>query len=141
MADSDNHSLIGKALLSLRRGLLPFVEREMRAAGREASDRSQPSRFSLKAASDDVAGLLFVITSNWNGVFGQKLGRIEQALVFELREHRNSWAHQKVLDEDDTYRVLDSTERLLRAIGADDEANTVKEIRLESRQAKAPITG
>ena len=47
-------------------------------------------------------------------------------LVSELREVRNSWAHQNPFSLDDTYRALDSVQRLLSAVSAAAEADEVE---------------
>ena len=45
-------------------------------------------------------------------------GMRNAALVSELRDVRNRWAHQEQFSSDDTYRALDSTHRLLTAVSA-----------------------
>ena len=57
--------------------------------------------------------------NSWNSVFGKKLGSSERTLVSELRTVRNDWAHQKSFSTDDAYRALDSIQRLLSAISAE----------------------
>jgi len=56
----------------------------------------------------------------WYGVFGKVLGPVERALVSELIDDRNRWAHQKPFSTGDAYRVLDSVQRLLTAISAEE---------------------
>ena len=57
----------------------------------------------------------------WNEVFRNTLGHAERSLVSELRDVRNSWAHQQAFSSDDAYRALDSIEppadRRLRRAG------------------------
>ena len=43
----------------------------------------------------------------------------------ELRETGNRWAHGEAFTADDTYRALDTMERLLTAVGRADEADEV----------------
>lgn len=45
------------------------------------------------------------------------LRRSDDALASELRDTRNSWAHNSAFSADDTYRALDSMERLSKAMG------------------------
>jgi DNA-binding GntR family transcriptional regulator len=78
---------------------------------------------------------------NWNSSFGRRLSRLERSIVNELREHRNNWAHQATFTDDDAYRVLDSAERLLRAIGADSEAKAAKALRLELNKSTNRFEG
>ena len=66
----------------------------------------------------DAAGLLRVMERSWNQVFRSSLGRTERSLVNELRDVRNRWAHQETFSTDDAYRALDSTQRLLAAVGS-----------------------
>lgn len=120
---------VGRALDLLVRGARPFVERELQGSYGDRwvetvqnSLRSQ--RDVPKSEGDDFAWdaqlILIVMTEHWNQVFRQKLGPFERSLLSELREFRNSWAHQREFGFDDTYRVVDSVERLLTAIGSGD---------------------
>lgn len=120
---------VGRALDLLLRGAKPFVERELQAAYGDRwvetvqnSLRSQ--RDVPKSTGDafawDAQLILIVMTEHWNQVFRQKLGPFERSLLSELREFRNSWAHQREFGFDDAYRVLDSVERLLIATGSGD---------------------
>ncbi|MDA0586683.1 MAG: Swt1 family HEPN domain-containing protein [Planctomycetota bacterium] len=67
----------------------------------------------------DAHALLTIMWDHWNAAFRSKLGLFERSLVAELRAFRNRWAHQRGFNFDDTYRLLDSTQRLLSAIGAE----------------------
>jgi predicted AAA+ superfamily ATPase len=58
----------------------------------------------------------------WNDVFKKTLGQAERSLVSELRDARNKWAHQEAFTTDDAYRALDSIERLLTAVSAQEAA-------------------
>ncbi len=121
-----NHERVGKALDLLKAGLGPFVEREVRAAVEAGILDAQPLRqytedrvLGSKPIADwDASGLLKLMWDRWNYVFRHILGRTERSLVSELRDHRNSWAHQERFSSDDAYRVLDSAERLLTAVSA-----------------------
>jgi hypothetical protein len=54
----------------------------------------------------------------WSDLFQNsgRLTRMERALVNELREWRNRWAHGETFSEADVARVNDNAERLLEAI-------------------------
>lgn len=67
--------------------------------------------------------------------FSEVLSRAEQNLAGELRAVRDSWAHRKPFSPDDAYRALDTTERLLRAIGAAPAADKIKRSRLDVQRA------
>lgn len=66
--------------------------------------------------------------------FRDSLGRVGQTYCSELRDVRNAWAHNETFTEDDTYRHLDTAERLLGMVGAPDIADEVRQIRLSLRR-------
>lgn len=68
-------------------------------------------------------------------VFNGELSRAEQNLASELRVVRDSWAHRKPFSADDTYRALDTSERLLRAIGAAKSADSVRRAKLDVQRS------
>lgn len=127
MAQS-NHERIGRALELLNSGLRPFVEREMQAVHADnwiqaaqtglREDRAQ-SKSKTKGPNWDTQALLAVMWDRWNDVFAKTLGRAERSLVSELRDTRNKWAHQESFTTDDVYRALDSIQRLLTVISAE----------------------
>lgn len=63
---------------------------------------------------------------------------MERSLVFELKETGNRWAHYESFTVDDVDRALDSIERLLVAVGAKDEAATVRRRKEEVRSRREP---
>lgn len=122
-----SHEQITAALDLLTHGLYPFVERALKEVYHdnwiEAARRSyrETGNQALPAGSVirwDAHSLLTAMWDHWNGVFRTRLGHFERSLISELREFRNRWAHQATFNFDDTYRFLDSTERLLTAVGA-----------------------
>ena len=129
-----NYERVGKAMELLRDGLLPFVEREMVAAQGKywVSVATRDWRHDLTWPEDqelpnfDVAAILLLLWENWNAVFSKTLGHAERSLVSELRTFRNKWAHQEPFSGDDTYRALDSTDRLLTAVSAPQSAELQK---------------
>lgn len=128
---------IGIALETLTSGLLPFFERELREVYGEnwqesarASFRGQSS-IALQNGKWDAYAVLSVMWDQWNAVFRYKLGMAERSLVSELREYRNRWAHQDRFSDDDSYRVLDSAQRLLHAVGAREQAALIEDCKIE----------
>lgn len=120
-----NYDRVGKALEVLRAGLGPFVEREFRNRYQEQAQEEavrllkEDRMVRGKAISEwDAGALLKLMWEGWHEVFRQTLGQAERSLVSELREWRNKWAHQEAFTSDDTYRVLDSVERLLSAVSS-----------------------
>lgn len=69
--------------------------------------------------------------------FDQALGKAGKSYAIELREVRNTWAHNGTFSDDDAYRALDTGERLLRLIAASSEADEVRDIRLNLRRVTA----
>ncbi len=124
---STNHQRVTVALEALTEGLVPFVEGKLRVIYRErwvqtamGSFRDDRTRRSDDGASIvwDAQSLLTVMWDQWNAIFRHDLTHSERSLVSELREYRNKWAHQQPFDFDDTFRILDSTRRLLEAVKA-----------------------
>lgn len=122
-----HHDIVGVALDVLTQGLQPYVERELRAVhGDRWLDVIQSGVRGNKETTYgrgeafrwDAYLVLIVMWDHWHNVFRSKLGVFERSLVSELREFRNQWAHQRQFSFDDTYRILDSIERLLLAVGA-----------------------
>jgi predicted AAA+ superfamily ATPase len=120
-----NHERVGRALALLQAGLRPFVERELKAVYKQAwtTQVSAILGGTLLANPkgdllEDVAAVFLVMERGWSDVFGRTLGRADRTLLFELRDVRNQWAHQKNFSTDDAYRVLDSAGRLLSSVSA-----------------------
>ncbi len=127
-----NHERVGKALEYLNAGLLPFIEREMTLVYGDDWEN-----VSVKAFPEDHPGrgekgqwdtqkILLVMWDQWNTVFNKTLGHAERSIVSELRETRKNWAHQQTFSGNDTYRALDSVERLLTAVSAPQAADVEK---------------
>jgi hypothetical protein len=119
---------------ALTTGLAPFVERELESVykeqWRDAAAQSFRDDRAFKFGFDaqwDAQALLTVMWDQWNRVFRERLDHAERSLVSELREYRNRWAHQVDFDFNDTYRILDSTERLLKAVQADEQHTLERE--------------
>ena len=133
-----NQERITKALELLREGLGPFVERELTNKAKipisELGTRVIPNdRLNAqKTPSEwDVSALVTVMWDTWQNVFAKTLGYAERSLVSEIRSVRNQWAHQQPFSGDDTYRALDSMERLLNAISAPLQAAEVAQSKSE----------
>ncbi len=131
------HQRVGKALDSLTRGIFPFFEREMLDAHGPGWEEMARAGFRGQSSSAtqnsgwDAHAILTVMWDQWNNVFRYKLGISERSLVGELREFRNRWAHQAAFSEDDSYRVLDSAQRLLLAVGAVEQAEEIEESKFD----------
>ncbi len=119
-----NRDRVGKGLEALQLGLRPFVERELLAVHGKywVTKVTEHWQNDLKWDGDeprlDASPLLRIMWDQWNNVFSKTLGHAERSLVSELRDTRHKWAHQEPFSTDDTYRALDSIQRLLTAISA-----------------------
>lgn len=138
-----NHDRVGRGMEMLRRGLAPYVAREVHAVVRRTGYSEALNTFAehpdLKeiAIEDwDAAALLKMMTHPqvWAEVFRQSLGNTERSICNELREVRNGWAHQKAFSSDDVDRALDSIERLLNSVSASEEAEEARKMKLELRR-------
>ncbi|BAQ35270.1 Swt1 family HEPN domain-containing protein [Dehalococcoides sp. THU3] len=120
-----NYERVTKAMDLLKEGLSPFVEREAKTAFGTGLTMAinrimQEDRlYANKPIKEwDVAGLLHLMWDSWNEVFKNTLGPAERGFVGELRGYRNKWAHQEAFSSDDTYRTMDTANRLLSAISS-----------------------
>lgn len=128
---------IGIALETLTSGLLPFFSHELREVYGEGWEETARATFrgqssiAIQSGKWDAYAVLSVMWDQWNAVFRYKLGMAERSLVSELREYRNRWAHQDHFSDDDSYRVLDSAQRLLQAVGAVEQAQAIENRKIE----------
>ncbi|MBM4045934.1 MAG: ATP-binding protein [Planctomycetes bacterium] len=126
-----NRDRVGEALELLSKGLLPFIEREMKPVHGDKWKAVAEQSFGEKKASwSDPQTALVVMWDQWGAVFKNALGHAERSLVSELREVRNRWAHMESFSTDDAYRALDSVGRLLTAVSAP-EAEEVEKRKME----------
>ncbi len=138
-----NRERVGKALDLLGEGLGPFVEREMKSVhGDRWVEVAWQSLHAFRSSGkpgeinwDDVQTQLKVMWDEWHNVFKKTLGHAERSLVSEIRDARNSWAHQAAFSTDDAYRALDSVGRLLQAVSAE-EASEVEKLKVELLRTK-----
>lgn len=131
----DNRQRVGEALAILRKGLLPYVQRElkMRYKARWWIDGVEPAlkdkeRVDARRSGStekewfqslDTQKLLRVMWVQWKEVFRQKLDQIGRAYVSELREFRNRWAHEEPFSLDDTFRAINTVTRFLQMLAPD----------------------
>ncbi|MCL6590158.1 MAG: DUF499 domain-containing protein [Firmicutes bacterium] len=144
-----NYERVGRGLKILRKGLIPYVIRELKAAfkndwwrrGVEPALTGAIGLEAQNAATDDeklmaldIQALFAIMWENWNMVFQSKLGHVGRSYISELREVRNRWAHQQAFSVDDTYRALDTMMRLLEMISAPEADNIRAGVREMMRQ-------
>jgi len=132
-----NRDRLDRGLTTLAAGLEPFVNHAMAEVAPngdwlgmlKARDVSKQGQVKNLVASDPAL-LLRVITEE-KQVFKKYLSPAEVAFASELREIRNRWAHNESFGADDTYRALDTMERLMIVVGASEQADTIRKLRLE----------
>ena len=106
----------------------------------EAARRAEQfaARYALSELGDDPRFLLSVITERGR-LFRDKLSRAEQSFAPELRDTGNKLAHGAAFGADDTYRALDTMERLLAATDAHEQADEVRKLRRDAQQAGVQV--
>lgn len=124
----NNNERVGNALKFLCHRLYPYVEQQMQVFYGErwlakAQDCLVNNKIPKRKIIDnilreDVLTLLSVMSKQWDNVFKKHLTPFENALVIELIEVRNNWAHNSSFSSEDTYRALGSIAKLLKAISA-----------------------
>lgn len=125
---TSNRERVGRAFEELARGLEPFIDLHMRRvdgdgwAERFARQGRNPN---ADHATNDPSFQLLVLTARWEDVFRAQLPRSLRSLIFELRDARNSWAHNAAFQATDALRALDSIRMVLEAVDAS-EADAVR---------------
>jgi predicted AAA+ superfamily ATPase len=87
----------------------------------------------LRMLTENITGQVKV---GWFPFDGQ-LSPVQKSYASELRDTRNNWAHGVAFSDDDAYRALDTSERLLKSVGAAGAADEVAKIRLNLRRVTA----
>ncbi len=132
----DNKERISETLESLRQGLYTYVEQRMQTvyvdnwiarAATHLRDYQKLRRQANDIIREDVSALLTVVNREWDNVFRSHLSQSDRALINELIEVRNQWAHGSTFSTDDTYRAIDSVIRLLRSISAPQSEDVEKQ--------------
>ena len=131
-----NRDRVRKGMDQLVEGLVPFVERELKAKlggywKEEVSSRIRGLKVEDGTVQWDTQALLKAMVDNWMSVFKDVLGFVERSYVGELMEVRNMWAHEDPFTSDDVYRALDTMQRLLLSVSAGDQAEAVAELRAD----------
>ena len=138
---TSNRERIDQGLQLLGQGLNPFIDSVMAPAAQgrnwvevlDARNNQRRGAHFTNSASDPRF-LLSVLTDE-SRMFRDKLSRAEQSFASELRDTGNKLAHGAAFDADDTYRALDTMERLLTAVDATEQADAVRKLRRDAQAA------
>ncbi len=131
-----NRERVGRGLEELVAGLVPFVERELKArVGAYWKEELLSRMKSLESDGNgihwDEQAVLKSMIDNWQSCFRYVLGHTERAYVSELLDVRNDWAHKKPFTSEDVYRTLDTVQRLLQSVSEGERASIVGEMKAE----------
>lgn len=124
-----NHQRLQTCLVELRDGLRSYCERTWEGFYGDrwlsvVNDKlKHPDR---SPSTEDLSFLLKGISSTWNEVWRNHFGQGERNWISEMTNIRNRHAHNESFSVDDTYRALDTMERLLEAFGAKEQQQKVK---------------
>ncbi|QXD14061.1 FHA domain-containing protein [Rhodocaloribacter litoris] len=125
-AQLTHRARVGDALDLLHRVLHPYIEREMRAVYGDRWEREARGVLHGKPIETwDTSDLLTLLYTKFHPVF-RDIGHEGRSWVSLLREIRKKWAHQGTLSLDETRRTLETAILLLRAIGAEPEAERLE---------------
>lgn len=140
-----NKDRVGRALDIVRDALLPFCtavwEKKWGAAWVDEVQSRDRNAVVGAANPDDIAWLLKGMQNTWSEIWRHRLGQSDRAYTSELREFRNAWAHNEALSSDDTYRMLDTSERLLSSIGAPDQVKQIKDLKRDLQRQVVELEG
>ena len=136
----ENEDAIRFVLKTAVRGLDPFVSGIVTEKLPDVGHWSvllaeKDARVGYDSASGDngdVAPLLRMLTERLGThgyLFSASMPRIAATYASELIAVRNAWAHLREFDDADTYRAVDTAERLLIAVGAIGEAGRLASIK------------
>lgn len=143
MAETSNRARIDEALLLVAEALDPFIARTVAPHVPDGHDwtvllraRDQANgKPTLEYSRLDPSSQLKMINGRFGDLgylFDGVLSRSEKNFANELASIRNELSHNlKPFSADDTYRALDTAERLLRAVGAAPLADKVRRSRLD----------
>ncbi len=128
-------------------GLRPFVitqSRQKLGAGWlyqvKAKVRSDFTRMN-EPEEWDLLDCFNIVEALWADVFCFVIRKRERSWISELRTYRNDVAHsteRRRLTADDVARALDTAARLLKAIGAQEQAHNIEQVRRDLAASQEP---
>ncbi|MCC6527279.1 MAG: DUF499 domain-containing protein [Polyangiaceae bacterium] len=131
---------VRKALDFVKDGLRPFVERELRTKLGARWQEDARTRLGMATGRDgtpnwDTHALLKAVGQEfWSDVFRSSLQQVDRNYAIELRDVRNKLAHEESFTNDDTYRAIDTAQRLLESVHARTQAEECGKLKRELQQ-------
>jgi predicted AAA+ superfamily ATPase len=130
-----NRERIDSGLEQMRLGLVPFVERVIKAHFGDNWVQELQERYPRLVVDEegsvlwDTYALFRVIWDRKGDAFDGVLGHMERNYVSELMTVRNEHAHERAFSYEDTQRYLDTMRRLLLAVNRPEQAEVVTGLR------------
>lgn len=141
----ENHLQLQNCLIELRDGIRPYCEKTWKRKydvnwlqtvkeKLKSSDYDKYKHYDRLRSTGDVAFLLKAMIATWHEVWDYEFDGPEHTLVFELLAIRNRHSHNEEFSTADTYRALDTIERLLESFSAKHQQVTVRKQRVKSKR-------
>lgn len=136
-----HRALVGDTLDLLFRVLQPYVEAQMEAVYGDAWVREARGQLHGKPPPQwDVSDLFTLIYFRYAQAF-RDMGHEGRSWVSILKEVRKRWAHQGELSVGETRRAIETALLVLRAVGAEDEAQRLEPHVLDLMQRELESRG
>lgn len=133
-----NRDRVGKGFEVLSEGLYDLVDEVMTKSFGDtnwntlwAKKDSEKSGSSVRVYEKNDPQIQLRAITEFGFNFKDALSRADQAFATELREARNQWAHNSPFSSDDTARILDTVERILKAANAVDSSEDARKLRVD----------
>jgi hypothetical protein len=124
---------VGKGFELLAEGLRDFVDEVMTESlgGDWPSQLNNDGNLGARVLDKNDPQVQLRAITEHGYRFKNVLSRAQQGFASELREDRNKWAHNQAISGENAIRTLDTGERLLRAVDANDSADDLRKVRLD----------
>jgi hypothetical protein len=122
---TENRALVGDALELVVVGVGSYLDRVADGAV-DALHRGGPDAGGPDGVDRDIVSMLDLLALPTDTVADEASANAVSGYARELLSLWDAWARIRPFDAAETYRALDTAARLLLAIGADDEAATIR---------------
>lgn len=124
METANYEDSVGHSLKILNGALALWMEHVLTEAGVQdpeqwCFDQRHELREGRFLVDLDTTGLLDIFLAGWDSQFEKCFNnRDPRGLAFDIKRHRNKWAHQSVFSAREAYRALDSITQMLTMMSA-----------------------